>query len=230
MSCISRGETSHQTGTVPLCSTTGATSSIERTSMPPSVEERRDRPRSVHEVVAEPVTAAARGRRSDGCRVPTPTRPTASTRSTSSGTTPHLNTIEHTTDEIDAHRTRAPVRGDVPARDAHAGAHRRSTRHRSSRWRPPRPTFANAADLEAIRAFVLVPGETVVLHQGTWHWGPFPIRGAVGAPAQRAGTPVRRGQRVGRPQRLADRGGQPVAGTAPGPPVPRRPSSASVTR
>ena len=25
---------------------------------------------------------------------------------------------------------------------------------------------------------MLVPGETVVLHQGTWHWGPFPIRGA----------------------------------------------------
>src|SRR5215218_7474155 len=33
MSFISRGLTSHHTGTVPLCSTTGATSSIDRTSM-----------------------------------------------------------------------------------------------------------------------------------------------------------------------------------------------------
>ena len=36
MSFISRGFTSHHTGTVPLCSTTGATSSIDRTSMDPS--------------------------------------------------------------------------------------------------------------------------------------------------------------------------------------------------
>ena len=43
---------------------------------------------------------------------------------------------------------------------------------------PATTTFSDTADLEAIRAFVLVPGETVVLHQGTWHWGPFPIRGA----------------------------------------------------
>jgi ureidoglycolate hydrolase len=43
---------------------------------------------------------------------------------------------------------------------------------------PAATTFTDAADLDAIRAFVLVPGETVVLHQGTWHWGPFPIRGA----------------------------------------------------
>ena len=33
-------------------------------------------------------------------------------------------------------------------------------------------------DIVTNHAFVLVPGETVVLHQGTWHWGPFPIRGA----------------------------------------------------
>src|SRR5205085_9547874 len=33
MSNISRGDTSHQTGTVPLCSMTGATSSIDRTSI-----------------------------------------------------------------------------------------------------------------------------------------------------------------------------------------------------
>jgi ureidoglycolate hydrolase len=29
-----------------------------------------------------------------------------------------------------------------------------------------------------VRAFVLQPGETIVLHRGTWHWGPFPIGAA----------------------------------------------------
>jgi ureidoglycolate lyase len=43
---------------------------------------------------------------------------------------------------------------------------------------PADATFADPADLERIRAFVLEPGQTVVLHRGTWHWGPFPIRGA----------------------------------------------------
>jgi ureidoglycolate hydrolase len=43
---------------------------------------------------------------------------------------------------------------------------------------PAGTSFTADADLEAIRAFVVEPGETVVLHQGTWHWGPFPIRGA----------------------------------------------------
>jgi ureidoglycolate hydrolase len=43
---------------------------------------------------------------------------------------------------------------------------------------PADTTFADPADLHAIRAFVVEPGETVVLHRGTWHWGPFPIRGA----------------------------------------------------
>jgi ureidoglycolate hydrolase len=26
-----------------------------------------------------------------------------------------------------------------------------------------------------VRAFLLHPLDTVVLHQGTWHWGPFPV-------------------------------------------------------
>ena len=43
---------------------------------------------------------------------------------------------------------------------------------------PADVTFTHPGDVDAIRAFVLEPGETVVLHQGTWHWGPFPIGGA----------------------------------------------------
>ena len=89
----------------------------------------------------------------------------------------HLNTIEHTTDEIETtanglrcavmyrHETHTQVLTPLDAASVVAVA-------------PADRTFADPADLDTIRAFVLEPGETVVLHQGTWHWGPFPIRGA----------------------------------------------------
>src|SRR5689334_8541663 len=89
----------------------------------------------------------------------------------------HLNTIEHTTDEVDAterglrcavmyrHETHTQVLTPLDAASVVAVA-------------PGDRTFDDASDFDTIRAFVLEPGETVVLHQGTWHWGPFPIRGA----------------------------------------------------
>jgi ureidoglycolate hydrolase len=89
----------------------------------------------------------------------------------------HLNTIEHTTDEIDVterglrcavmyrHATHTQVLTPLDAVSVVAVA-------------PAGTTFSDPADLDAIHAFVLEPGETVVLHRGTWHWGPFPIRGA----------------------------------------------------
>jgi ureidoglycolate hydrolase len=89
----------------------------------------------------------------------------------------HLNTIEHTTDEVDAtthglrcavmyrHETHTQVLTPLDAASVVAVA-------------APGTTFTAAADLDALRAFVLEPGETVVLHRATWHWGPFPIRGA----------------------------------------------------
>jgi ureidoglycolate hydrolase len=30
-------------------------------------------------------------------------------------------------------------------------------------------------DASGVRAFLLHPRQTLVLHQGTWHWGPFPV-------------------------------------------------------
>jgi ureidoglycolate hydrolase len=35
--------------------------------------------------------------------------------------------------------------------------------------------FEEAGDLDALRAFVLEPLDSLVLHRGTWHWGPFPL-------------------------------------------------------
>lgn len=89
----------------------------------------------------------------------------------------HLNTIEHTTDEVDAtarglrcavmyrHETHTQVLTPLDAPSVIAVA-------------PGDRTFGRPEDLAAIRAFVVEPGATVVLHQGTWHWGPYPIRGA----------------------------------------------------
>ena len=35
--------------------------------------------------------------------------------------------------------------------------------------------FSSAADAEGIHVFRLEPLEPLVLHRGTWHWGPFPV-------------------------------------------------------
>jgi ureidoglycolate hydrolase len=35
--------------------------------------------------------------------------------------------------------------------------------------------FTSASDAASATAFVLQPLQAVVLHRGTWHWGPFPI-------------------------------------------------------
>ena len=40
---------------------------------------------------------------------------------------------------------------------------------------PAARDFSVPADLDSIRAFRLGPLQPVVLHRGTWHWGPFPV-------------------------------------------------------
>jgi ureidoglycolate hydrolase len=40
---------------------------------------------------------------------------------------------------------------------------------------PATVDFSRVADVESIRVFRLEPLEAIVLHQGTWHWGPFPV-------------------------------------------------------
>ena len=39
---------------------------------------------------------------------------------------------------------------------------------------PATADFSTEADVRALRAFLLHPLDVVVLHRGTWHWGPFP--------------------------------------------------------
>ena len=35
--------------------------------------------------------------------------------------------------------------------------------------------FAQERDAAAVRVFRIEPLESLVLHRGTWHWGPFPV-------------------------------------------------------
>jgi len=89
----------------------------------------------------------------------------------------HLNTIEHRTDEVEAtdaglrcavmyrHETHTQVLTPLDASSVLAVA-------------PATTTFDAPADVHTVRAFVVEPGQTIVLHRGTWHWGPFPIGGA----------------------------------------------------
>ncbi len=46
---------------------------------------------------------------------------------------------------------------------------------------PADDPLESPADAERIEAFVLHPLDSIVLHRGTWHWGPYPL----GAPAVR---------------------------------------------
>lgn len=40
---------------------------------------------------------------------------------------------------------------------------------------PASVDFSQPSDAGTIRAFRLRPLESIVLHRGTWHWGPFPV-------------------------------------------------------
>jgi ureidoglycolate lyase len=89
----------------------------------------------------------------------------------------HLNTIEHRTDEVEA--TDSGLRCAVMYRhDTHTQVLTPLDASSVLAVAPAATAFDAAVDQELIRAFVVEPGQTIVLHRGTWHWGPFPIRGA----------------------------------------------------
>jgi ureidoglycolate hydrolase len=40
---------------------------------------------------------------------------------------------------------------------------------------PPGLDMVHVADVDRVQAFVLPKLSAIVLHRGTWHWGPYPI-------------------------------------------------------
>jgi ureidoglycolate hydrolase len=87
---------------------------------------------------------------------------------------PHLNVIAHTYDEID-HNAEGAVVARMYRHATHTQALMGLNVASIIAVAPAELTFAEPGDLDAIRAFRLEPQEVLVLHRGTWHWGPFPV-------------------------------------------------------
>lgn len=87
---------------------------------------------------------------------------------------PHLNVITHAPDEV-----RRTPDGQVCDRlyrhDTHTQALMALNCDAVLAVAAAATTFDDPAHLGSIRAFVVRRSEVLVLHRGTWHWGPFPL-------------------------------------------------------
>src|ERR1700749_1173691 len=92
----------------------------------------------------------------------------------------HVNLIGHTLDEVP--RTARGLRCEMLFRhDTHTQALMPLNVPAVIVVAPADVEFADpegaVADADSIRAFRIEPLESLVLHRGTWHWGPFPLEG-----------------------------------------------------
>ena len=88
---------------------------------------------------------------------------------------PHLNTIEHTFEEIEHGDDGAPHCDRFYRHDSHTQALMPLNVDAVVAVAPAETVFSTASDLDRVRAFLLHPQDCFVLHRGTWHWGPFPL-------------------------------------------------------
>lgn len=87
---------------------------------------------------------------------------------------PHCNVIGHAYDEVE--HTDAGARcARLYRHDTHTQVLMVMNVEAIVAVAPPDVDFSDPAHLDTIRAFHLRPGEVLVLHRGTWHWGPFPL-------------------------------------------------------
>jgi hypothetical protein len=86
----------------------------------------------------------------------------------------HLNVIGHSLDEVE--KTARGLRCDVLY---HHVTHTQAVMALNCDCvfvvAPADASIEGPADLADVRAFLLHPLQPVVLHQGTWHWGPYPL-------------------------------------------------------
>jgi ureidoglycolate hydrolase len=88
----------------------------------------------------------------------------------------HVNTIGHTLDEVPV--TDEGLRCETLFRhDTHTQSVMALNVPAVIVVAPAEIDFARLDDVEAIRAFRLDVLEPLVLHRGTWHWGPYPVEG-----------------------------------------------------
>ena len=87
---------------------------------------------------------------------------------------PHLNVISHAYDEVE-HRAEGAFVGRMYRHATHTQALMGLNVPSIVAVAPAAVTFATVNDLDTIRAFRVEPHEVLVLHRGTWHWGPYPL-------------------------------------------------------
>lgn len=87
---------------------------------------------------------------------------------------PHLNVINHAPDEIE-HARGGLVVDRLFRHDSHTQALVPLNCDSVMVVAPAAVAFSDLADLDTMRAFHLRPLDRLVLHRGTWHWGPFPL-------------------------------------------------------
>jgi ureidoglycolate hydrolase len=87
---------------------------------------------------------------------------------------PHLNVIAHASDEVE-HTPAGAICAVMYRHDTHTQALMSINCDAIVAVAPASVDFSDAAHLDTIRAFLVHPLDVFVLHQGTWHWGPFPL-------------------------------------------------------
>jgi len=87
---------------------------------------------------------------------------------------PHANVISHTPDEV-ARRGDGLVCERMFRHDTHTQVLLALNVPSVIAVAPADVDPSTPSGLAAVRAFRLEPLQSVVLHRGTWHWGPFPL-------------------------------------------------------
>ncbi len=87
---------------------------------------------------------------------------------------PHLNVITHASDEV-TRTAGGQVCDRLYRHDTHTQALMALNCDAVLAVAPAATRFDAPTDLGLIRAFVVRRAEVLVLHRGTWHWGPFPL-------------------------------------------------------
>lgn len=87
---------------------------------------------------------------------------------------PHVNVISHTYDEVE-HTDDGARCARMYRHDTHTQTLMALNCNSVVAVAPASVDFTHPDDADSIRAFLLRPLDALVLHRGTWHWGPFPL-------------------------------------------------------
>jgi ureidoglycolate hydrolase len=85
----------------------------------------------------------------------------------------HVNVISHAPEEVE-HTGRGAVCAVMYRHDSHTQVLMPLNVDSVVAVAPAAVDFTQPAHLDTVRAFRLQPLDSLALHRGTWHWGPFP--------------------------------------------------------